>query len=195
MRKKGQANLIQYVFVILLSVIVLVSVTSLFYTFYMNSIKNEIRESLTHLAVQTSDAIVTVYNDAKNTKYTPSNYTSILVKDVDMKYPSAVSNRNYEISLVGASQIWMSLETITIGGQNVSILPKTSGIKVVAKTTQDPKITVDYDVQNVDVGVMGTSKNGIDTTLKYYRYNINGTTYDLIVLGGSEILARITGVK
>jgi hypothetical protein len=195
MRKKAQANLIQYVLTILFSVIVLVSVSSLFYTFYINSLKNEVREALTQLAVQTSDSIVTIYNDAKSTKYTPSNYTTILIREVDMKYPSAISNRNYEIFLVSASQVWASINILPIGGKNITMVPKTSGIKVIAKTTQDPKITVEYNVPNVDVGVMGTCKNGINSNLKYYRYNINGTTYDIIVLSEAGILARISGVR
>jgi len=195
MRKKAQANLIQYVLVTLFSVLVLVSVSSIFYTFYTNSMKVEIRETLTQLAVQTSGSIVTIYNDAKSTKYSPANYTSIMIKEVDMKFPTSVSNRNYEISLVSPSQLWASLAAVTIGGKNVSVVPQTSGAKVVAKTTQDPKITVEYDIPNLDLDVMGTSKNGIDTSLKYYRYNINGTTYDIIVLSEAGILAKITGVK
>ena len=195
MRKKGQANLIQYVLTILLSVLVLVSVSSLFYSFYMNSIKADIRESLNQLAVQTSDAIITIYNDAKNTNYSPNNYTSIMIKEVDMNYPSSVSNRNYEISLVTSSQLWVYVKTVTIGGKNVTVIPKTSGTKVVARTIQDPKITVEYDVPNVDVGVMGACRNGVNPTLKYYRYNINGVNYDLIVLSEAGILAKITGVK
>jgi len=195
MRRKGQANLVQYVLTILFSVIVLVSVSSLFYSFYMNSIKADIRESLNQLAVQTSDSIITIHNDAKNTNYSPSNYTSIMIKEVDMNYPSSVSNRNYEISLVASSQLWLSINAVTIGGKNVTAIPKTSGAKVVAMTTQDPKITVEYDVPNVDVGVIGTCKNGVNPTLKYYRYNINGTNYDLIVLSEAGILAQITGVR
>jgi hypothetical protein len=194
MRRKGQAQLIQYVLTILFSVLVLVSVSSLFYSFYMNSIKSDIRESLNQLAVQTSNAIVTVYSDAKNTNYSPTNYTSIMIKEVNMNYPSSVSNRNYEISLVASSQLWVSIKTATIGGRNITIIPETSGTKVVARTVQDPKITVEYDVPNVDVAVTGTCRNGETPSLKYYRYNINGTTYDLIVLSEAGILAQITGV-
>jgi hypothetical protein len=109
--------------------------------------------------------------------------------------PSHISRRNYEIFLVSGSQIWVNVINLTVESQNISSSIKTSGAKIVAKTTQDPFVTVEYDIPNIDVGVQGRSANGVDSKLSYYRYNFNGTVYDKIVLGSSDILIDITNVS
>lgn len=193
--KKGQARLIEHTLTILLSVLVIVSISGVVFTFYTISLRTEITENLKQLIIQTSDNINRIYDAAHDSKVQPSNYTSVLLKEIDLKLPADVSRRSYEIILVSANPVWTSLGTITIDGETITPTVNTSGAKIIARTTEDPKISLQYDIPNIDVFVQGKSENGIDDTLKYYRYNINGTVYDRIVLGKSDILVTITQIS
>lgn len=189
---KAQAKLIEHVFTILLGVILLTSIVALVYSFYMNSIKTEIRESLKQIAIYTSDNIINIYKTAKASDAQPSNQTSVLIKEIDLNLPAEVSKRNYEVFLISSSSLWLSITNFTVDEQNVSSIVETSGPKVVAQTTQDPKITVEQSISNIDIALQGRSENGKEGKLRYYRYNINGTIYDSIVLGEADVLIRIT---
>jgi len=189
---KAQAKLIEHAVTILLGIIVMTSIVALVYSFYMNALKTEIRESLRQIALYTSDNIIKICNTAKTTKAQPSNQTSILISEIDLSLPAEVSKRNYEVILVGANSLWPVITNVTVSNQNISFIIKTSGAKIVAQTTQDPKITVEQNIPNIDIDLQGMSKNGKEGKLRYYRYNINGTIYDSIVLGEADILMRIT---
>lgn len=192
---KGQANLIEYVLTILFSVVILIGVTTLIYSFYSAAIRTDAEKGLRELSIQIADNILKLYKNAKDSKAQPSNSSSILIGEIDLSLPSQVSRRNYEIFLVSTNPIWVNVINFTIGGQNVSSITKTSGAKIVAKTTQNPFVTMEYDIPNIDVSVQGRSVNGADSKLRYYRYNFNGTVYDKIVLGSSDILIEITSIS
>jgi hypothetical protein len=192
---KGQANLIEYVLTILFSVVILISISSLIYSLYSTALKTDIEKGLKQLSMQVADNILKLYANAKNSKAQPQNSSSILISELDLNLPSHISRRNYEIFLVSGSQIWVNVINLTVESQNISSSIKTSGAKIVAKTTQDPFVTVEYDIPNIDVGVQGRSANGVDSKLSYYRYNFNGSVYDKIVLGSSDILIDITNVS
>lgn len=192
---KGQANLIEYVLTILFSVVILVSITFLVYSFYSNAIRADVEKELTELSIQIDDSIVKLYKGAKDSKAQPSNSSSILISDTDLNLPNQVSRRNYEIFLVSSNPIWANIINFTVGNRTISNVMKTSGAKIVARTTQNPYVTVEYDIPNIDVSVQGKSVNGDESKLRYYRYNFNGTVYDKIVLGSSDILVDITNIS
>lgn len=192
---KGQAHFTEYVFTIMFSVLVLMSVTALVYVFYKTSVKNEAQQSLKQIAVLTSDSIVKLYETSRNSKSQPTTYSSILISQIDLQYPSAVTKKNYEIFLATSNPVWTTVSDLTVGGQLVNTTVKTSGAKVIAQTTQDPVVSVEYDIPNVDVVVEGRSENGQYATLSYYRSNINGAVYDVIVLGKADILGVITNIS
>ena len=189
---KGQASLIEHVMTIFLGVIVMISLVALVYSFYINAIKTEVRESLRQIALYTSENIIKIYNHAKLAKVQPSNQTSTLITEIDLNLPADVSKRNYEVYLVSSSSLWTVIRNFTVGNQNISFSVEDSGAKIVARTTQDPIVTVEQNIPNIDIDVQGISINGKDAKLRYYSYNINGTAYNLIVLGEPDILAQIT---
>ena len=192
---KGQAKLIEYVLTISFSVIILIGVTTMIYSFYITAIRTDAEKSLQELSIQVADNILKLYKNAKDSKAQPANSSSILIGEIDLSLPSHVSRRNYEIVLISSNPIWANIINFTVDGQNVSSIIKTSGAKIVARTTQTPFVTVEYDVPNIDVGVQGRSVNGADSKLSCYRYNFNGTVYDKIVLGSSDILVDITSIS
>lgn len=192
---KGQANLIEYVLTISFGVIILISVTAMIYSFYSTTIRTDAEKGLRELSIQTAENILKLYKSAKDSKAQPPNSSSVLISEIDLSLPSQVSRRNYEIFLVSTNPIWTNIINFTIDNQNVSSAMKTSGAKIVAKTTQDPFVTVEYDIPNIDVGVQGRSQNGVGSKLRYYRYNFNDTVYDKIVLGSSDILVDITSIS
>ncbi len=191
----GQARFIEYVLVVFLGIFVIVSMVSLFYSFYISSITSEARQTLKQIAVQTADGIVKLYNIAKASNVEPSNYSSIKIVEVDLKLPTHVARRNYEVMLVTGGSIWLSVANVTSNGQRISTVEHTGGAKVIAKTTQDPIIEVEQDLPNMDVEVQGRSVNGVDAVLRLYRYNINGTKYDTIILGNYTILINVETVE
>lgn len=189
---KAQANFISYTLTILFSVLMLSSVVMLFYTFYNTALQNEVRESLRQLAMQTSDSIIRIYENFKDVRANPSNYTNVLLYEGELKLPTAVSNRNYEVILVTANPSWSNIINITVENQTVYPIIMTSGAKVIARTTQDPKISVEYDIPNINAIVEGRSENGRNTKIRYYRNNMDGTLYDIITLGSQDVLVKIT---
>lgn len=192
---KAQARFIEYVLTILFSVLVVISISALVYTFYRASIEREVKGELKQLAIQTSDAVIKLYDTSKASKVLPSNYSSMMISEVKLNLPERVAKRNYEMLLISANPIWTSVSEITIDGQNVSSVKRTPGAKIVARTTQDPVVEIEYDMPNIDVAVQGRSENGANDVLKYFRYNYNTTIYDTVILGEPEILIRITSIS
>lgn len=191
---KGQANFIEYVFTILLSLLVLISITTLVYSFYRNMMENEVKQELRQVVTQTSNEVVKLYDVSKSSKARPANYTSLLISEVDLNLPRQISGKNYEIIMVSASQLTPIVSVVTIDDSNVSTTVSGSNAKVVARTN-DPEVEVEYDVPNIDISVQGKVSDGRNSTLRYYRYNINGTVYDTILLGPNDIIVRIGGVS
>ena len=188
-------SFIEYILTVLFSVFVIASIIALVYSFYSTALRIEIREELKQLAVQTGDQIVKLYEIAKLSKATPSNYSSVLISEIDLKLPTDVSKRNYQLLLVSASPVWSSISTFYVNSKNATVIEETGGAKIIVQTIQSPIITVEQDIPNIDVAVMGVSKNGKDSKLRYYRYNINGNIYDTIVLGNSTMLITISSVS
>lgn len=192
---KGQAPFISHTLMILIGIFIIVSVSTLVTAFYLTALRNEIREGLRQMSVQTSDNIVRLYETSKSSGASPKNYTSILLGEVDLSLPDSVSKRNYEMSLVSPSQLWTQIQVFTSEGQNLTAITDTSGAKIMAQTTQIPKVKVEYDIPNIGINVFGKIENGKDDKLRYYRYNLNGTVYDAIVLGKADLLLTLTNVS
>lgn len=190
--RKGQSNLIEYVLTILFSVIILIAISAITYSFYNSVVKQDVSRSLNEINLQIAGAISKIYQQGKASISSPSNSTSILLASVNLNLPTKISGRNYEIDLLPMNPIFATISNVTSQGMNVTILIQSSGARIVAKTTDDPKIVVSKDITNIDVNMQGSVVNGRNSTLKYYRYNFNGTIYDKIVLGGQGIIIDIT---
>jgi hypothetical protein len=192
---KGQAKFIEYLLTVVLSAVFLAIVSLMINTFYTNALKGEIKDSLKQLAIQIGDNVVKVYETAKLSNAQPSNNTNILLNELKLSLPDAVSKRNYRIRFISTTPIWVSIKNITVGGLNATWTIKPSGATIQAETTEDPKVSVEHYLPNVDVGVQGQCENGQNSVLKYYRFNINGTVKDKIVLGEASAIIDITSIS
>ena len=187
--KKGQAEIIQYTLTVLFSVLVLVSISLLIFNLYDNFIRADIEKSLNQIASQTADRILKLYEDGKGSRIQPVN-TSVLITEEELRLPDSISKRNYEILLVSANQIWSNLVNVTVANQTIPSIISSSAGKIIARTTQDPIISVERDIPNIEASIQGRGEV-TNNKLRYYRYNVNGTTYDKIVLGDEEIFIDI----
>jgi len=192
---KGQAKFIEYLFTTLLSVVFLGIVSLMVYNFYTNALKAELKDSLKQLAIQVGDSVVKIYEKSKLSNAQPSNNTNILLDELKLSLPATVSNRNYRIKFISSTPMWVSIKNITIAGQNVTWTINPSGAIIQAETTEEPKVSIDQYLPNVDVGVQGQCQNGQNGVLKYYRSNINGTIKDIIVLGGANSIIDVTSIS
>lgn len=193
--EKGQAELTENVFAIIFGVIILAAISVLAYNLYMNQLRNEIENNLEQLGTEVSNNILKLYETGRNSKYSPDSNMSARLANVDLNLPSQVSGRNYEIVLMEANPVWVQISNITIGGwvpTSVVTLPRA---KVILRTIQSPIVTVEHEIPNIDANVQGNSENGLNSTLVYYRYDLNGIKRDTIVLGGYDIIINIESVR
>lgn len=189
--RKGQSNLIEYVLTILFSLIILVAVSTIIYSFYNSVSKQDLTRSLNQIDLEVSSAIYKIYQQGKASSTSPANSTSVLLANVNLNLPTKVSNRNYEVDLVPLNPLFATVSNVTTGGVSVTTLIQSSGGKIVAKTIDDPKIVISKDLTNINANVQGMILNGKNATLKYYRYNFNGNIYDKIILGEQGIIIDI----
>ena len=185
---KGQSEIIEHFFTILFGFILLASVSMIFYTFYTNTIREQVKSSLRQIAVQTSDVVNRVYETAKNVKSSPTNSSSTLLYKIDFSLPNQVAKKNYEVILVSSTPLFSTVTNISVDGKPLVSSVSSSGAKVIARTLQDPLETVELDIPNLDVQVQGRILNGVNSSLRYYRYNLNGTIVDSVVIGSYELL-------
>jgi hypothetical protein len=192
--KKGQAVLLEYIMTVVFSMLVLVAMTAMVRTFYENAMKANIQQSIDQLASQVSNEIVKYYQFAKEIKTQPKVNSSSLLYETTLKLPSTISNRNYEIVLATSNPFWISITTSNLS--SVSMLPiiRTSGAKVIVRTTQDPIVSVEKDIPNIEMDVEGSVQNGVGAVLRYYKFSTWNATYNMIVLGDYGILTKITSI-
>jgi len=191
---KGISPVVSYVLAILLAVIVISGVAILFGSFYDLVIKDEIRRELTQVVGQTSSKVTEIYSISKSSKALPPNGTSMLLAEINLNLPDQAALRGYRLTLLSASQVASLISNVTLNGNNISTtdLPPTG--KILAETIQEPIVEVEYDVPSIDVDIQGWTTNPRNATLRYYRYNPNGTVTDVIVLGESVLIGQIVSM-
>lgn len=191
---KGQERFLEYLMTVIFSMLVLVAVSTMIRTFYTNALKTNIAQSLNQLALQVSNEIVKYHQYAKEIKTQPTVNSSVLLYETTLNLPRSISNRNYEIILATSNPFWISITVSNVSGVNMTPLTRTSGAKIVARTTQDPIVSVERDIPNIDMDVEGIVQNGINATLRYYKFNSMNTVYNTVILGESDIITKITSV-
>jgi hypothetical protein len=170
--------------------------TILIYGYYNDVLKTNIQVSLKQIAAQTSDSILNLYDQVKESDTNPKNSSSVILSSIDLKYPNQVSGRNFEVELVSSPGIWNQITNITVNDVNATIVKETSsGAKIIAKTRQSPIVSYEYDVPNVPIKLQGKYTSGDNDTLSLVRYNYNGTIEDVIILGNSTIIVGITSIN
>jgi hypothetical protein len=193
---KGISNFVSYTFAILFGFVILILFSSLVYSFYDQVLKNSITRNLKDISIQTSTGIIQLYNLGREFKANPANSTSILISNISLNYPEKIGDKNYEIELLTSPGIWNSLINFTISGKNETIVKElASSSKIIAKTTQRPFITYEYDLPNMPIILQGKFRSGENDILKLVRYNYNGTIQDTIILGQSDIIIGISSIR
>jgi len=190
---KAQATLIENAILVLLGSLMLSVVVILLYNFYEQHLRTEIQNSLTQIAIDVSSNLLRLYEAGKKSKILVAENQSKKILEIELDLPERVSGRSYEVILVSPNPLWTTISLVKVGGKEVVSVPAPPGAKVIARTTQKPFVTIEYEIPNIDVSLQGKT-DGSDSKLRYYRYNIAGVTRDKIVLGDQEILMDVTSV-
>jgi hypothetical protein len=193
---EGVSKFISYALTILSGFIVLTLLVSLIHGYYNRMMESNIRAVLRQIAAQTASSVVYLYNQGKESNANPPNSSSITLSYMDLNYPDRIGGKNFEVELLSSPGIWNVIANFTINGVNATIRKESiSGAKVIAKTTQKPIVSYEYDIPNIPVMVQGRFRSGGNDTLRLVRYNYNGSLQDVIILGESDIIIRITSIS
>jgi hypothetical protein len=192
---KGVAPMVSYVLAVLVAVVVISGVAVLLNNFYTLLLEDEIKRELTQVSAQTSSKVTEIYSIAKASRSSPGNQSSVLLAESKLNLPDRVALREYKITLLSASQVASLLSNVTLNGGNVSTESTVQVGRIIAETTQDPAVSVEYDVPSIDVDLQGRTLDPQNATMRYYRYNPNGTITDVIVLGDSSLIGQIASMS
>lgn len=192
---KGISPLVSYVFAILLAIVVIAGVTLLAYSLYNQILQDQIKRDLTQVAAQASSKITEIYSVSKASKSSPQNSSATLLGELQLNLPQQVADRNYKLTLLSASQVMTLLGNVTLDGENVTAQSTAPTGKIIAETTQDPLVEIEYNLPAIDIDIQGSEGNPANATLRYYRYNPNGTIIDTIVLGDFSLIGQVTVVS
>jgi hypothetical protein len=192
---KGEQPVVSYVFSILLSVGAMIAITLTLIAFYDNVTDREIERQLTQITAHTANEISKLYGVSSASSAAPGNSSAVQISKIELGIPEDVSGRNYDIYVVSGGQISTVVSSITINGLNASVSTLKSGAKIVGRTRGNPHIVVETDLPNINVQFQGRIINGQNSTLRYIRYNLNGTMQDVIVAGGGDLLIQISSLE
>ena len=179
---------------------ILIAVSALVFSLQNSALENSIRASLTQLAIQTSDSIVRLYDTSKDSKFSPTTNSTVLLSVLDLKLPNDVGKRTYSIELISANSIWSQVTSVSADQTNLtatngSVIETPSYSRIIAKTLQPPLVTIEYVIPNIPVVLQGSSENGFFDELRYYRVNFNGNVTDRIALGNNTLLIDLQVVS
>ncbi len=193
---KGISKFIGYTFLILLGFTMLTLFAGTIYSYYNSMLRRNIDVSLKQIAVDTSAQIVRLYDASKSSNSRPVNGTRLVISEVDLNYVSKISGKNYEVQLVTSPGIWTQIKSLKI--DNITVASKDekiSGSKVIVKTTQSPVVAYDFQIPNIPIPIQGVFRSGENSTLRFVRFNYNGTVNDTIILGESNVIIGLTKVQ
>lgn len=190
---KGISSFIEYTLVIALGAVLLSIAAYMAYSFYNTALENSVRNELKQVAIQTSESVLKLYEIGKNSKINPPLNATVLIATETIPLPSDLAGKNYKITLVPSSTLWAAINNITV---NQVTMPYTTATNanVQAESTQYPLVSVTQDMPNLDIYVQGSSRI-TNSTLAYYRYNINGNISDVIMLGTSNVFIQVQEVS
>lgn len=192
---KGVSNFITYTITILLGFVIVTAFSLIIYGYYSQISKSNIERSLEQVCIQTIISIINLYNQGKILEFTPEINSSIILSEIELNYPVKVSDRNFEVELVSSPGVWNIISNLTIDGATAQIRKEiNSGAKIIARTTQRPFVSHEYEVPNIAIVLQGKFKSGENDTLRLIRYNYNGNIEDVIILGKSDLIIGISSV-
>jgi hypothetical protein len=110
---KAQTQIIGNIFMVLLSVVFLTVISILSYSLYTTQLKSEIENNLRQIGTEISKSIIKLYEIGKNSKYSPNENESAKLAEIELKLPSRISGKNYEIFLV-ANPILIQISNISV---------------------------------------------------------------------------------
>jgi hypothetical protein len=146
------------------------------------ALRLKIEEELGLVIQQTATAISRFAELGAQNPIEPANNTVMLLGLYHLDLPAQISGRNWELELITQSDLWANVRNFTINGEVADYQVITPGPHLVARTVQYPEVEVSQAMPNLAVRIQGKYGTGAPPYLRYYRYNLNGTVYDAIVL-------------
>lgn len=192
---KGISPLISYVLATLIAVVIIAAIAALGFNFFDAISEDQIRRDLSQIATQASSRITEIYAVSKASSNSPDNSTAVLLAESQLNLPSQVSTRDYKITLLSPGQVATIVSNVSQGSGNASSQNQPQTGMVVLETTEEPIITVEHPLPSIDVDLQGFSGDPENATLRYYRYNPNGTVIDVIVVGEFSLITQAIGVS
>ena len=193
---KGLSKFVEYAFIIMFGFIVLSLLTSMIYHYYNRTLERNINTGLKQTALQTSEAILKLYDTGQDVKAEPENASTVIVASMDINYPNKIGGRNFEVDLISSPGIWVQVINLTIDSEDANIMRETSsGAKILVKTTQEPFLSYEYPLSNIPIEIQGKYTAGSNDTLSYIRYNYNGTENDVILLGDFNFIVDVDTIN
>ncbi|MEM5790825.1 MAG: hypothetical protein QXP77_02150 [Candidatus Aenigmatarchaeota archaeon] len=193
--RKSQVSFLDFLLATLLSIAVLISIYSISTAVYRRWLIDQLKADLKFASLRISNEIIKAYGVAREVSYLPENFSAFLIYEKDLELPDCLKGRNYEIYLTSANQIWISITNISSEGKKIGANINTGGIKLIARTIQDPEVSVEINLPNIDVITEGKIESGRNYNLKYYRANLNGEIFEFALIGNYNILAKITNIR
>lgn len=190
--REAQVSFLDFLLATLLSIGLLISIYSFSFSIYNKWLRDEIKTELKFISLKVSNEIIKAYGIARESSYIPENFSSFLIYEKELDLPFSIKGRDYEIYLTNPNLIWISILNIS-SQEEINAKIETGGIKVIGKTTQDPKVEVQLNFPNLDV-IVGGKTNG-KSNFKYYRVNFNGNIVEFAIIGNYNILGKITNIR
>ncbi len=193
--KKSQVSFLDFLLATLLSIAVLISIYSLSTSIYRKWLIEELKAELNLISLRISNEIIKAYGIAREVSYVPENFSVFLIYEKNLELPNSLKGRSYEIYLINANPIWVSISNVSSEGKDIRTKIKSGGIKLIGRIIQDPKIEIEKNLPNIDVIVEGKIESGGSYNFKYYRVNFNNKSFEFALIGNYNILAKITNIR
>lgn len=178
--KKAVSPLISHSIYLAIGVVVLIFISSTVWYLYDVSIKQTIRTELTQISQKIENEITTLYNTFKDSQRKPEINRTILLGESKIYLPEKVAGRKYLIELKKQADIIIK----GISEENITY----SNPQIITKSFS-PEIQINHNLPIIRAGLQGYSYGEIQPTkLKYYRFDINNTIRDVIILGEIDLL-------
>ncbi|MEM5836479.1 MAG: hypothetical protein QW451_01030 [Candidatus Aenigmatarchaeota archaeon] len=158
--EKGQNEIVEHTIVVFLSIILVSSIFLLMSQIYSTNLKFGVEKELERIGRNLLVVISEIYTTSEKLDYLPKENESLKLVEIRLKLPSNVANRNYEISFSSDQK------------------------KMILKTLQAPEIVVEIELPNFGMEFKGRSRNGLNSTLSFYRMNLNGEIKNSVFFEG-----------
>lgn len=188
---KGVSPFISTAFAVLFGIVLMSAVILTLSGVQTSGIERTIQDQLTVTTREMGTEVLDVYSSLKSYQKNLENNSIVLVKEIDVSLPAEIGTNNYKIQLEEPQDILLAIVQFYIDGIAVNTTSTRPTARLVSESSN---VQVENKLYNIDVGLQGITKGGL-TKIRGYKYNVNGTTRDKIVLGDDSIIIGITSFQ